>query len=412
MARKVMTIEEAVKEVYQRQQELSKELGRLEQVLKTSQEAAASAPTDDPLAEIKSRLEQLAQREPVTQVIDQTKVVREVVESFDATSIHEKIDRLAETIPEVPEQDYQLDLRQGKYRLRQPDGEWSPWYSLNGGGGGLSKGQIQKIILEELTNFEDTDTRTNVSEDGNQLVSLVTDINFTGSGVEVTDDGDGSVTVTITDTNTQNPDQNLWSTFVADSGSASADTTSDSLGVLGGAGIDTQIIGDNLFITNTSPAPSGSFVPEAIKVNAEGQSDQSLTQGSETVVQFGNVDYNIGSIAFDNANDKLTIGTTGVYHLSSSLFLNSPTVGVLSDVYVAIQVDRGAGFQIEAQTLIANDTIGTNAQLTIATDTDLQLDEGDEVRLVVFYNSTLGGILSLIFSTEGELNWLTAHRVA
>ena len=52
-----------------------------------------------------------------------------------------------------------------------------------------------------------TDTRTNVSESGTEVLTDVTDINFTESAdatVSVSDDGDGSVTVDIaaTDTNT------------------------------------------------------------------------------------------------------------------------------------------------------------------------------------------------------------------
>ena len=44
------------------------------------------------------------------------------------------------------------------------------------------------------------------------------------------------------------PDQNLWLTITSDSGSTSADTTTDTLTVAGGTGIDTSISGDTLTV--------------------------------------------------------------------------------------------------------------------------------------------------------------------
>ncbi len=47
------------------------------------------------------------------------------------------------------------------------------------------------------------------------------------------------------------PPKDVWKTFLADSGSASADITEDVLSVLSGAGISTSIVGDVLTVTNT-----------------------------------------------------------------------------------------------------------------------------------------------------------------
>lgn len=49
-------------------------------------------------------------------------------------------------------------------------------------------------------------------------------------------------------------DQDLWYTITADSGSTSANTTTDSLAIVGGTGIATSIVGDTLTITNNAAA--------------------------------------------------------------------------------------------------------------------------------------------------------------
>lgn len=49
-------------------------------------------------------------------------------------------------------------------------------------------------------------------------------------------------------------DQNIWYTITADSGSTTANTTTDSLAIVGGTGIATSISGDTLTITNNAAA--------------------------------------------------------------------------------------------------------------------------------------------------------------
>ena len=54
--------------------------------------------------------------------------------------------------------------------------------------------------VKNLSDIEpNTDTRINVSDDGTEVVSEPTDVNF-GDNVSVTDDGDGTVTIDATDT--------------------------------------------------------------------------------------------------------------------------------------------------------------------------------------------------------------------
>ncbi len=65
-------------------------------------------------------------------------------------------------------------------------------------------------------------------------------------------------------------DQNIWVTFVSDSGSTTVDVPEDTLTVAGGDGISTSISGDTLTITNTalSAGVAGIFAGLGIDLNA------------------------------------------------------------------------------------------------------------------------------------------------
>jgi hypothetical protein len=68
----------------------------------------------------------------------------------------------------------------------------------------------------------------------------------------LTTDGSGNLSFA-----NQASSPNLWNQFQADSGSTTANTTTDTLTVTGGTGISTSISGDTLTITNDSPATGG-----------------------------------------------------------------------------------------------------------------------------------------------------------
>lgn len=64
---------------------------------------------------------------------------------------------------------------------------------------------------------------------------------------------DGTILEVDISTIAGDSDQNLWLQFVADSGSVSANTTTDTFTITGGTGIATAISGDEIIITNTDP---------------------------------------------------------------------------------------------------------------------------------------------------------------
>lgn len=124
-------------------------------------------------------------------VIDRTvtKNIHNTASDFDPSPINKKIDALSRALDGV-EAERQVEMSRGEIRIKQPNGEWSSWYKLGVGGGGLSRQQVEEIV----TNL---DTRASISDEGVPVQSKVTDINFAGD-VSATADGDGSVTVTVT----------------------------------------------------------------------------------------------------------------------------------------------------------------------------------------------------------------------
>jgi hypothetical protein len=88
-----------------------------------------------------------------------------------------------------------------------------------------------------------------IQEEGTPLANTPhSTLNFIGTNIIATDAGGGVTDITI-DPPAGDPDQNLWETIVADTGSTVANTITDSLSIIGGTGIDTAIVGDVLTIT-------------------------------------------------------------------------------------------------------------------------------------------------------------------
>jgi len=95
---------------------------------------------------------------------------------------------------------------------------------------GVEKSDTEAINLNDLLDV----TITSVAD--NQFIQF-----DTGSGLWKNE------TITLGD-----PDQNLWATVSSDSGSTTANTTTDTITIAGGTGISTAVSGDTLTITNTA----------------------------------------------------------------------------------------------------------------------------------------------------------------
>lgn len=97
---------------------------------------------------------------------------------------------------------------------------------------------VHKDLGTALTDAGVTVTGADVEIDGSPLVTDV-DIFNIGAGLTVTDDGSNKVTINA----------ELWKTFVADTGSAAADTINDAFTIIGGTNISTVIAGKEITIT-------------------------------------------------------------------------------------------------------------------------------------------------------------------
>lgn len=268
-----------------------------------------------------------------------------------------------------------IQINNGDYRLKNADGQWGKWSKLwsGQGSGGLGRKAVIDIIHEIVT------------PDGNSLSTITDNLDTTYTH----DDGAGNTTLIETD------QVDYQSQIDVNTGDIDTNTT--------------NITNINNRVTVLE---GNGYASQAIKVNASGESDQNLSAGTTNVVGFANQVHNVGDATFDDSSNSVAVGAGGVYHISSSLYIDGPLVGVLSNVTVSIQVDSGSGFSTVAQTLEADSAVGVNDQSTVACDADVELGDEDEVRITIFYNSTLGGILQLLFSTQGELNWFSLHRVA
>lgn len=94
-------------------------------------------------------------------------------------------------------------------------------------------------------------------------VTAGTGIGVTGQEVSNTDTGSGAVsthegTYDHAQLHASGSDnQNLWATFTGDSGTTTANSTTDTLSIVGAGGVTTSISGDTLTITGSGGSPSG-----------------------------------------------------------------------------------------------------------------------------------------------------------
>jgi len=125
-------------------------------------------------------------------------------------------------------------------------------------------------------------------------------LNFSaGTGMQITTNAS---TDTITFTNSSpNVDQNLFATVSGDSGSTTANTTTDTLTIAGGTGISTAVSGDTLTITNDGAVNAFSTIA------VSGQSDVVADTGSDTLTFVAGSNITITTNA---AGDAITINAS------------------------------------------------------------------------------------------------------
>lgn len=159
----------------------------------------------------------------------------------------------------------------------------------------------------------------------------------------------------------------------------------------------------------TGPAGADGVSPTPITVRRHTETSQTLTSGSATTIVYPEEDHNEGDITYSAG--VFTVNTAGKYHINSMLLLDTPLIGVVSDMRMDIQADNGSGYVTVAQ-FRQTEGIGVNDDLTILASTTWDMAVGDTFRTQLFYASTLGGILGFLFPTStSPINHCAINKV-
>lgn len=144
---------------------LQEMLDKIDQLEQKVQAIPTETRPETDLGPIESRVSRLESQGPLVQkVVERVQVVREASKvpetqtpRVDLSPINDRINQLTNRLDEMAP-DHDIDLKKMRYRLKQPDGSWSPWYNLmaGGGGGGLSTKRIQQMINEAVQLSIDT----------------------------------------------------------------------------------------------------------------------------------------------------------------------------------------------------------------------------------------------------------------
>jgi len=126
-----------------------------------------------------------------------------------------------------------------------------------GGDGKIPSSQIPSIAITDVYVVADILARDALTVQTGDVAK----VNDIGGGVTQTYIWDGLVWIDIQETSdvisvngqTGVVAVNLWATFNADTGTTTANATTDTLTISGGSGISTAIVGDTLTITNDTP---------------------------------------------------------------------------------------------------------------------------------------------------------------
>ena len=155
-------------------------------------------------------------------------------------------------------------------------------------------------------------------------------INDGSSGQVLTTDGAGnfSFATVSQEGGDGDPDQNLWATITADSGSTTADTTTDTLTVAGGTDIATSISGDTLTVSFTGSAGGASNFDELADVSNAGIDVNDIFEAATVTLRVNNE----GSSAY-----------TFNSHYSGS----NPTIFALSGTTIAFDLSQIGGHPFE-----------------------------------------------------------------
>ena len=197
------------------------------------------------------------------------------------------------------------------------DGTNSYWYPANdetasGGGGGTTQN------LFETINADSGSTTASAATDTLTIAG--------GSNISTSIAGD---TVTIAMTGALGaPDQNVFTVIGTDNNSKTASSTTTTINFIGGTGVSTDVAGDNLTITNTSPnvvqnviqsisGDSGSYTSNSSTGGVEIMGGNGVTTGVASNTLLINAELFMQSGFSVGENKALIFGSNGVESVAS-----------------------------------------------------------------------------------------------
>ena len=154
--------------------------------------------------------------------------------------------------------------------------------------------------------------------------------------------------------------QNLFATFTADSGSTTANSTTDTFNIVGGTGISTSISGDTVTITNTGGAGNQN-VFASIAVSGQNSVVADSTTDILTLAQGAGL-----TITTNNLTDTVTFAVDNANKFTSVVSDNGTVTPSTTDDAITLAGGTGIGTIVSGNTV----TINNNAPnwLNIASD--------------------------------------------
>lgn len=143
--------------------------------------------------------------------------------------------------------------------------------------------------------------------------------------------------------------QNVFATFTGDTGTTTANTTTDTLTISGGTGISTSIVGDVLTITNTGGAGGSQNLFETIAV--AGQNSVVADVVNDTLTLAGGSGL---TITTNNLTDTITFAVDNANKFTSVVSDNGTVTPSTSDDAVTIAGGTGIGTIVAGSTLTIN----------------------------------------------------------
>jgi len=160
---------------------------------------------------------------------------------------------------------------------------------------------------------------------------------------------------------------NLWATFTGDAGTTTANTTTDTFNIVGGAGIDTAIVGDTITITNTGVGATYTASNGLILSVADFQLGGTVAAGGTwdfTASRFLYTD--TFNLTFESANGFFSVmdGATGFTMIGTA---STPD----ATLHVVRQGQTGGGLTLlGTEVAVFQADEGTDAAISVISDDD------------------------------------------